>query len=138
MGDRTVTILAWFSLAFIFYFWKRGTDVMKKLGPLRYSIVAGLFLIMTASGQDHTPADAEHQVHSRPPPGLISEVHLKETRRVHKARTAPHRERNYSVYYVVFAGFLFLGTMWAVVDEVVTRRPWKDVQRDYRRLRPGK
>ena len=48
MAIGTVTILAWFSLAFIFYFWKRRTDVMKKLGPLRYSIVAGLFLIMTA------------------------------------------------------------------------------------------
>jgi len=46
----------------------------------------------------------------------------------------PIEERNYSVYYIVFAGFLFLGTMWAVVDEVVTRRPWKDVQRDYQEL----
>jgi mono/diheme cytochrome c family protein len=43
----------------------------------------------------------------------------------------PIEERNYSVWYIVFAGFLFLGTMWAVVDEVITRRPWKDVQRDY-------
>jgi hypothetical protein len=43
-----VTILAWFSLGFIFYFWKRTSDAVRKLGPLRYSIVAGLFLIMTA------------------------------------------------------------------------------------------
>jgi mono/diheme cytochrome c family protein len=50
-------------------------------------------------------------------------------------RTAPPiEERNYSIYYIVFAGFLFLGTMWAVVDEVITRRPWKDVQRDYQVL----
>jgi hypothetical protein len=46
----------------------------------------------------------------------------------------PIEERNYSVYYIVFAGFLFLGTMWAVVDEVITRRPWKDVQREYQVL----
>ncbi len=44
----------------------------------------------------------------------------------------PIEVRNYSVYYIVFAGLLFLGTMWAVVDEVTTRRPWKDVQRAYR------
>jgi hypothetical protein len=48
MAIGTVTILAWFSLGFIFYFWKRKSDVLRKLGPLRYSIVAGLFLIMTA------------------------------------------------------------------------------------------
>ncbi len=46
----------------------------------------------------------------------------------------PIEERNYSPYYIAFAGFLFLGTMWAVVDEVVTRRPWKDVQREYQVL----
>jgi mono/diheme cytochrome c family protein len=44
----------------------------------------------------------------------------------------PIELRNYSVHYVVFAGILFLGTMWAVVDEVSSRRPWKDVQRQYR------
>jgi hypothetical protein len=48
MAIGTVTILAWFSLGFIFYFWKRKSDVLRKLGPLRYSIVAGLLLIMTA------------------------------------------------------------------------------------------
>lgn len=48
MAIGTITILAWFSLGFIFYFWKRRSEVIKKLGPLRYSIVAGLFLIMTA------------------------------------------------------------------------------------------
>jgi len=51
-----------------------------------------------------------------------------------KRAPRPIEERNYSVYYIVFAGFLFLGTMWAVVDEVVTRRPWKDVQREYETL----
>ena len=43
MAIGTVTILG-----FIFYFWKRKSDVLRKLGPLRYSIVAGLLLIMTA------------------------------------------------------------------------------------------
>jgi hypothetical protein len=48
MAIGSVTILVWFSLGFIVYFWKRKTDVIRKLGPLRYAIVAGLFLIMMA------------------------------------------------------------------------------------------
>ncbi len=48
MAIGTVTILAWFSLGVAFYLWKRKSDVIRKLGPLRYAIVAGLFLIMTA------------------------------------------------------------------------------------------
>jgi hypothetical protein len=48
MAIGTATVLAWFSLGFLFYFWKRKSDVVRKLGPLRYSIVAGLFLVMTA------------------------------------------------------------------------------------------
>jgi cytochrome c2 len=43
----------------------------------------------------------------------------------------PIEERDYSPYYIVFSGLLFLGTMWAVVDEVSTRRPWKDYQKEY-------
>jgi cytochrome c2 len=46
----------------------------------------------------------------------------------------PIESRNYSVYYLVFSGLLFLGTVWAVVDEVSTRRPWKDYQREYRTM----
>ncbi|MEW6512263.1 MAG: c-type cytochrome [Bacteroidota bacterium] len=46
----------------------------------------------------------------------------------------PIEQRNYSVAYIVFAGALFLGTMWAVVDEVSTRRPWKEVQEEYAAL----
>jgi len=48
MAIGTITILAWFSLGVVFWFWKRKSDVIRKLGPLRYSIAAGLFLIMTA------------------------------------------------------------------------------------------
>jgi hypothetical protein len=44
----SATILGWFSLGGLYYLWKRNSDVVKKLGPLRYAIVAGLFLIMTA------------------------------------------------------------------------------------------
>ncbi|MDH3252450.1 MAG: hypothetical protein OEM41_06625, partial [Ignavibacteria bacterium] len=43
----------------------------------------------------------------------------------------PIENRNYSTYYILFSGLLFLGTMWAVVDEVSTRRPWKDYQKEY-------
>ena len=51
----------------------------------------------------------------------------------HRAQR-PIEERNYSAYYIAFTGLLFLGTMWAVVDEVITRRPWKDVEREYQVL----
>ena len=43
----------------------------------------------------------------------------------------PIEQRNYSLYYLVLSGLLFLGTMWAVVDEIATRRPWKEYQKDY-------
>lgn len=46
----------------------------------------------------------------------------------------PIEQRNYSLYYLVFSGLLFVGTMWAVVDEVSVRRPWKDHQREFRQL----
>ena len=48
--------------------------------------------------------------------------------------SVPIEQRSYGIYYAVFAGFLFLGTVWAVVDEVSTRRPWKETQREYRAL----
>jgi hypothetical protein len=44
----SITILLWFSLGFFFYLWKRSSEVMRKLGPVRYTIVALLFLIMMA------------------------------------------------------------------------------------------
>lgn len=48
-----------------------------------------------------------------------------------KRAQVPIEQRNYSTYYVVLSGLLFLGTMWAVVDEVATRRPWKHHQKEY-------
>jgi len=44
----SVTILVWYSVGLIFYLIKRNSEFMKKLGPLRYSIVAFLFLTMMA------------------------------------------------------------------------------------------
>ena len=51
-----------------------------------------------------------------------------------KRAQIPIEQRNYGTYYAVFAGLLFVGTLWAVVDEVVTRRPWKEEQREYQHL----
>ena len=44
----SATILGWFSLGGLYYLWQRNSDAVKKLGPLRYAIVAALFLIMMA------------------------------------------------------------------------------------------
>jgi len=48
-----------------------------------------------------------------------------------KREQTPIESREYGKVYLVLSGLLFLGTMWAVVDEVMTRRPWKDYQREY-------
>ena len=45
-----------------------------------------------------------------------------------KRSEVPVEQRNYSKLYLVFAGLLFIGTMWSVLDEVTTRRPWKEFQ----------
>ncbi len=47
---------------------------------------------------------------------------------------APIEGRNYSNVYLILSGLLFLGTMWAVVDEISTRRPWKEFQESYFKL----
>jgi mono/diheme cytochrome c family protein/uncharacterized coiled-coil protein SlyX len=43
----------------------------------------------------------------------------------------PIEQRNYGRVYLIFSGILLLGTMWAVVDEVKIRRPWKAYQREF-------
>ena len=43
----------------------------------------------------------------------------------------PVEKRPYGAYFFVFALVLALGTLWAVADEVVVRRPWKDWQRKF-------
>jgi hypothetical protein len=48
MAIGSVTILLWFGLGAVYYFWKKDSDVIKKLGLVRYSIVSFLFLTMMA------------------------------------------------------------------------------------------
>lgn len=43
----------------------------------------------------------------------------------------PVEQRNYGRFYIAFSAILFLGTVWAVWDEVSVRRPWKDYQESY-------
>ncbi len=48
-----------------------------------------------------------------------------------KRAKTPIEERNYATYYVVLSALLFLGTAWAVFDEVLIRRPWKEFQYEF-------
>jgi mono/diheme cytochrome c family protein len=48
-----------------------------------------------------------------------------------KRTVTPIEERNYASIYIIFSALLFLGTVWAVVDEVKVRRPWKEYQREF-------
>jgi len=51
-----------------------------------------------------------------------------------KRSEIPIEERNYAPIYLIFSGLLFLGTVWAVLDEVTIRRPWKDYQREFHEI----
>jgi hypothetical protein len=44
----SVVVLGWYSIAVIFYYLKRNSDLIKKMGPMRYSVTAFLFLTMMA------------------------------------------------------------------------------------------
>lgn len=48
-----------------------------------------------------------------------------------KRAQIPIEERNYAPIYLFFSGLLFLATIWAVLDEVTIRRPWKEYQKDF-------
>jgi len=48
-----------------------------------------------------------------------------------KRAEQPIETRDYGKLYFILSGLLFLGTMWAVLDEVSTRRPWKETQLGY-------
>ena len=48
MAIGSVTILIWYGFAVVFYLIKRKSDLIKRLGPLRYAIVAFLFTTMMA------------------------------------------------------------------------------------------
>jgi mono/diheme cytochrome c family protein len=43
----------------------------------------------------------------------------------------PIEKRYYGTLYAGLALLLFLGTFWAVYNEIETRRPWKDYQEDF-------
>src|SRR5688572_20328087 len=47
----------------------------------------------------------------------------------------PIERRNYGKLYAGLSLMLFLGTFWAVVNENVQRRPWKDYQEQYQALK---
>jgi mono/diheme cytochrome c family protein len=51
-----------------------------------------------------------------------------------KRADTPIEAREYGKIYLLLSGLLFLGTMWAVIDEISTRRPWKEYQDEYFRL----
>jgi len=48
-----------------------------------------------------------------------------------KRSETPIEERKYGGIYLLLSGLLFVGTMWSVIDEVSTRRPWKEYQSEY-------
>jgi cytochrome c1 len=47
----------------------------------------------------------------------------------------PIEERNYGVLYATLSLLLFIGTLWAVQNEVAGRRPWKDYQEQFKNLK---
>src|ERR1041385_5372016 len=51
-----------------------------------------------------------------------------------KRAETPVETRNYGSVYLILSALLFLGTMWAVVDEMSTRRPWKEYEETYFKL----
>src|SRR5690348_7830828 len=46
-------------------------------------------------------------------------------------KRVPIEQRSYTKIYSLLAIALFAFTMWAVLNEVMTRRPWKDIQADF-------
>ncbi len=48
-----------------------------------------------------------------------------------KRAETPVESRDYGKIYFALSAILFIGTMWAVLDEVTTRRPWKEYQDEY-------
>ena len=48
-----------------------------------------------------------------------------------KRADTPIESRDYGKLYLLLSGLLFIGTMWAVIDEISTRRPWKEYEAQY-------
>ena len=55
-----------------------------------------------------------------------------------KRREIPVEQRRYDKIYLSLALVLFLATLWAVIDEVSTRRPWKEYQKKFYQLKLAK
>jgi len=55
-----------------------------------------------------------------------------------KRREIPVEQRRYDKIYLFLALILFLATLWAVFNEVSTRRPWKEYQRKFYQLKLAK
>ncbi len=52
-----------------------------------------------------------------------------------RRKTAVDEEsRSYAVLWLVTAGFLFAGALWALYDDNIARRPWKEWQAGFNRL----
>ncbi|MBU2445998.1 MAG: c-type cytochrome [Bacteroidetes bacterium] len=49
-------------------------------------------------------------------------------------RLIPVEERRYGAIFVVCAALLTVTTIWAVIDEVWVRRPWKEFQNEFHKL----
>jgi mono/diheme cytochrome c family protein len=52
-----------------------------------------------------------------------------------KRLNVPVEQRNYGLIYASLSLLLFIGTFWAVYNEIDSRRPWKDYQEQYRSLK---
>lgn len=50
-------------------------------------------------------------------------------------KSIPIEQRSYTKIYGVLAMLLFAFTVWAVLDEVLERRPWKDIQADFKEFK---
>ncbi|HTP13747.1 MAG TPA: cytochrome c, partial [Bacteroidota bacterium] len=50
----------------------------------------------------------------------------------------PVEVRSYGRYYLIFSIVLITATLWAVIDEVRVRRPWKEYQAEYYTLAAAK
>jgi mono/diheme cytochrome c family protein len=50
-------------------------------------------------------------------------------------RKTPIELRSYTNIYAILSIFLFIFTLWAVMDEVLTRRPWKGIQEDFKQFK---
>ncbi|HYM19841.1 MAG TPA: c-type cytochrome [Candidatus Kapabacteria bacterium] len=47
-------------------------------------------------------------------------------------REIPVEQRSYTKIYGILSMMLFAFTVWAVLNEAMTRRPWKDIQADFK------